>query len=63
MVSQVPLYPATIFQNETDGEGISFVMYFKLSESYAKELPSHFQENIRVSVIFLYSYTWILKNL
>lgn len=45
--AQIPLYPTTIFQNETDGEGISFVMYFKLSESYAKELPSHFQENIR----------------
>ncbi|KAL3501296.1 hypothetical protein ACH5RR_035745 [Cinchona calisaya] len=45
--AQIPLYPATIFQNETDGEGISFVMYFKLSESYAKELPSHFQESIR----------------
>ncbi|XP_071928714.1 uncharacterized protein [Coffea arabica] len=45
--AQIPLYPATIFQNETDGDGISFVMYFKLSESYAKELPFHFQESIR----------------
>nr|GMD18240.1 Protein ENHANCED DISEASE RESISTANCE like [Ipomoea batatas] len=44
---QVPLYPASIFQSETDGEGISFVFYFKLSESYTKELPSHFQESIR----------------
>ncbi|XP_052196949.1 uncharacterized protein LOC127804190 [Diospyros lotus] len=44
---QIPLYPATIFQNEYDGEGISFVFYFKLSENYAKELPLHFQENIR----------------
>lgn len=46
---QIPLYPATIFQGETDGEGISFVLYFKLSESFAKDLPTHFVENIRVS--------------
>ncbi|KAI8020437.1 hypothetical protein LOK49_LG04G03739 [Camellia lanceoleosa] len=44
---QIPLYPATIFQNEYDGEGTSFVFYFKLSENYSKELPLHFQDNIR----------------
>ncbi|KAL0408649.1 UNVERIFIED_CONTAM: hypothetical protein Sradi_1799300 [Sesamum radiatum] len=44
---QIPLYPAAIFQGETDGEGISFVLYFKLSESFAKDLPAHFQENIK----------------
>lgn len=46
---QVPLYPATIFQNETDGEGLSFVLYFRISDSYSKELPLYFQENIKVS--------------
>ncbi|KAL3841012.1 hypothetical protein ACJIZ3_025603 [Penstemon smallii] len=44
---QMPLYPPAIFQGETDGEGISFVLYFKLSESFAKELPEHFQESVR----------------
>ncbi|KAK6918020.1 Histone-binding protein RBBP4, N-terminal [Dillenia turbinata] len=43
---QIPLYPATTFENETDGKGISIVLYFKLSESYSKELPLHFLENI-----------------
>lgn len=45
---QIPLYPATIFQSETDGEGMNFVLYFKLSDSYNKELPLHFQESLRV---------------
>ncbi|KAJ8531071.1 hypothetical protein K7X08_025802 [Anisodus acutangulus] len=44
---QIPLYPPTIFQNEHNGEGMSLVFYFKLSENYSKELPVHFQENIQ----------------
>jgi hypothetical protein len=46
--SQVPLYPASLFQNETDGEGMSFVLYFRLSDGYSKELPPSFIESIRV---------------
>lgn len=43
---QIPLYPVTIFENEYDGDGMSYVLYFKLSEGYSKELPLQFQENI-----------------
>ncbi|KAL6551524.1 hypothetical protein OROGR_007678 [Orobanche gracilis] len=45
---QIPLYPATIFQNECDGAGMSYIFYFKLSENYLEEdLPLHFRENFR----------------
>ncbi|XVF14190.1 hypothetical protein REPUB_Repub09cG0035900 [Reevesia pubescens] len=43
---QIPLYPVTIFQSENDGEGMNLVLYFKLSESYSKDLPLQFRENI-----------------
>lgn len=43
---QVPLYPTSLFQSENDGEGMSVVMYFRLSECYSKELPFHFQESL-----------------
>lgn len=46
-LSQIPLYAPALFQHDYDGEGMSFVFYFKLSENY-EELPLHFQENIRV---------------
>eukprot|EP00250_Pteridium_aquilinum_P019687 c24535_g1_i1 orf=848-2473(+) len=40
---QIPMYPATIFLNEIDGEGLSLVLYHKLSDRHAK-VPSYFQE-------------------
>ncbi|MCL7037374.1 hypothetical protein MKW94_026674 [Papaver nudicaule] len=44
---QVPLYPASIFSSDIDGEGMNVVLYFKLSETYAKDMAPHFQENLR----------------
>ncbi|KAI5054679.1 hypothetical protein GOP47_0029824 [Adiantum capillus-veneris] len=40
---QIPMYPAAIFLNEVDGEGLSLVFYHKLSEKQAM-VPSYFQE-------------------
>ena len=50
-LKQMPLYPTTIFQGDTDGEGMNIVLYFKLSDNYSKELPLHFQESIQVKLI------------
>ncbi|XP_047958785.1 uncharacterized protein LOC125204231 [Salvia hispanica] len=44
---QIPLYPATLFQNEYDGAGMNFVIYCKLSDKYAEDLPLHFRENLK----------------
>ncbi|KAI5665591.1 hypothetical protein M9H77_15444 [Catharanthus roseus] len=44
---QIPLYPPAFFQSDYDGEGMSFVFYFKISDNYSKELPLQFQENIK----------------
>ncbi|KAH7307562.1 hypothetical protein KP509_22G065400 [Ceratopteris richardii] len=40
---QIPMYPTSIFLNEVDGEGLSLVLYHKLSDQRT-EVPSYFQK-------------------
>lgn len=40
---QIPMYPAAIFLNEIDGEGLSLVLYHRLSDKH-KKVPLYFQD-------------------
>lgn len=48
----MPTYAPSMFSGDSDGEGISLVLYFKLSDDIDQEIPSDFIESIKVLVLF-----------
>ncbi|XP_056687310.1 protein ENHANCED DISEASE RESISTANCE 2 isoform X2 [Spinacia oleracea] len=44
---QMPTYAPSMFLGDSDGEGISLVLYFKLSDKIDQEIPSDFIDSIK----------------
>ncbi|XP_056686797.1 uncharacterized protein [Spinacia oleracea] len=44
----MPTYAPSMFLGDSDGEGISLVLYFKLSDKIDQEIPSDFIDSIKM---------------